>query len=82
MHEVGFEPTITASAQAKTVHALDRAATVTGCWYVNQYNRIARRKQNFLPVGTAGSSSRRLTTMTTLFRENADEACEYCENLK
>jgi hypothetical protein len=27
---VGFEPTITASEQAKTVYALDRAATVTG----------------------------------------------------
>jgi hypothetical protein len=27
---VGFEPTILASAGAKTVHALDRAANVTG----------------------------------------------------
>jgi hypothetical protein len=27
---VGLEPTISASEQAKTVHALDRAATVTG----------------------------------------------------
>jgi hypothetical protein len=27
---VGFEPTIPASKQAKTVHALDRSATVTG----------------------------------------------------
>jgi hypothetical protein len=27
---VGFEPTITASERAKTFHALDRAATVTG----------------------------------------------------
>jgi FAD synthase len=27
---VGFEPTITASERAKTVHALDRSATVTG----------------------------------------------------
>jgi hypothetical protein len=27
---VGFEPTITESERAKTVHALDRAATVTG----------------------------------------------------
>jgi hypothetical protein len=26
---VGFEPTIPASERAKTVHALDRAATVT-----------------------------------------------------
>jgi hypothetical protein len=28
--EVGFEPTITASARAKPVNALDRLATVTG----------------------------------------------------
>jgi hypothetical protein len=27
---VGFEPTIPASERARTVHALDRAATVTG----------------------------------------------------
>jgi hypothetical protein len=27
---VGFEQTIPASEQAKTVHALDRSATVTG----------------------------------------------------
>jgi hypothetical protein len=27
---VGFQPTITASERAKTVHALDRSATVTG----------------------------------------------------
>jgi hypothetical protein len=27
---VGFEPTISASERAKTVHALDRSATVTG----------------------------------------------------
>jgi hypothetical protein len=27
---LGFEPTITASVRAKTVHALDRSATVTG----------------------------------------------------
>jgi hypothetical protein len=30
MPEVGFEPTITASERAKTVHALDSSATVTG----------------------------------------------------
>jgi hypothetical protein len=29
---VGFEPTIPAFERAKTVHALDRATTVTGCW--------------------------------------------------
>jgi hypothetical protein len=27
---LGFEPTIPAAEQAKTVHALDRSATVTG----------------------------------------------------
>jgi hypothetical protein len=30
MPRVGFEPTITASERAKTVHALDRSASVTG----------------------------------------------------
>jgi hypothetical protein len=28
---VGFEPTIPASERAKTIHALDHSATVTGC---------------------------------------------------
>jgi hypothetical protein len=30
MPRAGLEPTITASERAKTVHALDRSATVTG----------------------------------------------------
>jgi hypothetical protein len=30
---VGFEPTIPASEQAKTVHALDRSATLIGVDY-------------------------------------------------
>jgi hypothetical protein len=30
MPKVGLEPTIPASERAKTVHALDRAATVSG----------------------------------------------------
>jgi hypothetical protein len=30
MDYVGFEPTIPASERAKTVHALERSATVTG----------------------------------------------------
>jgi hypothetical protein len=30
MPEVGFQPTITESERAKTIHALDRSATVTG----------------------------------------------------
>jgi hypothetical protein len=30
MPRVGFEPTITASERAKTVHASDRSATVPG----------------------------------------------------
>jgi hypothetical protein len=31
MSELGFEPTITVSRRAKTLHVLDRSATVTGC---------------------------------------------------
>jgi hypothetical protein len=30
MSEGGFEPTIPVSERAKTVHAIDRSATVTG----------------------------------------------------
>jgi hypothetical protein len=35
MTRVGFELTIPASERAKTVHALDRAATVTGITRLN-----------------------------------------------
>jgi hypothetical protein len=35
---VGFEPTIRASERAKTVHALDREATVTGAHLYSMYN--------------------------------------------
>jgi hypothetical protein len=37
---VGFEPTIPASERAKTVHALDRAATVIGSYYITNTNTI------------------------------------------
>jgi heme oxygenase len=33
MLQVGFEPTIPVFERAKTVHALDRAATVIGSYY-------------------------------------------------
>jgi hypothetical protein len=35
MPRVGFEPTIPAFEEAKTVHALDCAATVIGIYYIN-----------------------------------------------
>jgi hypothetical protein len=34
----GIEPTIPASEQAKTVHALDRSATVTGNTVITKIN--------------------------------------------
>jgi hypothetical protein len=46
MPRVVFEPTITASEQAKTVHASDRSATVTGkvTPYAATNNRILLAK--------------------------------------
>jgi hypothetical protein len=38
---VGFQPTITASERTKTVHALDRAATMTGFKILDKY-KIAK----------------------------------------
>jgi hypothetical protein len=47
---MGFEPTIPASERAKTVHVLDRSATVTGVVtnssrgnYMNRNRRILRQ---------------------------------------
>jgi hypothetical protein len=44
MPRVGFEPTIPASKRAKTVHALDNSATVTG-QSVRLYVYIARQRR-------------------------------------
>jgi hypothetical protein len=41
MPRVGFKPTITASERAKTVHALDRSATVTGFYYISTCNSFS-----------------------------------------
>jgi hypothetical protein len=39
MPSLGFEPTIPASERAKTVHALDRSATVTGNTKIDFYKK-------------------------------------------
>jgi hypothetical protein len=46
MAEAGFEPMVTASALAKTVHALDRSATVTGIPPLIFENKERRLKMN------------------------------------
>jgi hypothetical protein len=40
MPRVAFEPTIRVFERAKTVHALDREATVIGNQTVNEYNSV------------------------------------------
>jgi hypothetical protein len=53
MSEVGFEPTIPAFEREKTVHALDRAATVIGlkshtsAVFVNKYTKLGRKSLLF-----------------------------------
>jgi hypothetical protein len=42
---VGFEPTVPASERAKTVHALDRSATVTGINGILR-NKLAQQYPN------------------------------------
>jgi hypothetical protein len=37
---VAFDPTVPVSERARTVHALDRSATVTGKLYIASYNWI------------------------------------------
>jgi hypothetical protein len=59
---VGFEPTIPASGGAKTVHVLDRSATVTGYLYLYlleiQENRMRLELNNLYQVFVnAGHSS-------------------------
>jgi hypothetical protein len=48
---VGFEPTIPASEREKTVHALERAATVTGALfrYKQESKNNYHHKENELP---------------------------------
>jgi hypothetical protein len=53
---VGFEPTIPASKRAKTVHVLDRAATVTGndTFYASKL-RTANVKGDLKDSGRGGA---------------------------
>jgi hypothetical protein len=43
---LGFEPTIPASERAKTVHTLDRSATVTGK-FLSYFSRIMPKYSNY-----------------------------------
>jgi hypothetical protein len=46
---VGDEPMIPASERAKTVHALDRSATVTGwLWFSLYYFKDLGKDQNYI----------------------------------
>jgi hypothetical protein len=40
MSRVGFEPTIPVFERAKTIHALDAAATAIGCYMSTNYDLI------------------------------------------
>jgi hypothetical protein len=44
---VGFEPTIPVFERAKTIHALDRAATVIGAMWISA---AEMSKRNIIPV--------------------------------
>jgi hypothetical protein len=70
---VGFEPTIPASELAKTVHASERSATVTGCLLhinlhkcikIELYSSISRRIVNLRSCG-----NRRNFEINTLFNK-------------
>jgi hypothetical protein len=48
---VGFEPKVPASERAKTVHALDHSATVTGVVIYHETNKImALSKRKLYPT--------------------------------
>jgi hypothetical protein len=49
---VEFEPTVPASERAKTVHALDRSATVTG--HTDKYGHIRQLRGNVQVIGSIG----------------------------
>jgi hypothetical protein len=80
---VGFEPTITASEQAKTVHALERSATVTGLIKkLPVQNRIRRNSFGSRHVNVptnnikswGGFSRRTIFTWTADIKHNAEYA--------
>jgi hypothetical protein len=54
---VGFEPTIPASEQAKTVHVLDRSATVTGRFQTTKLNFLINFQSTRLKELTEQSPS-------------------------
>jgi hypothetical protein len=50
MRQVGFEPMIPVFERAKTVLALDRAATVTGCFCHYLLNSVALVRKRSIPT--------------------------------
>jgi hypothetical protein len=69
MPEAGFEPTITASEQTKTLHALNRSATVTGSKIVyNDEKPTLKRIQGIVFLRVLGyQMSRSLQRTRSLF---------------
>jgi hypothetical protein len=59
MPQVGFEPTIPVFGRAKTVHALDRAATVTGMFMLFRELLIPSLGKLKIIVVTTGILSKR-----------------------
>jgi hypothetical protein len=67
---VGFEPTIPASERAKTVHALDRAATV-----ISQYLHMEDGKSHAAHGTPSVPVSGRRTVGTTFFGNKINSQC-------
>jgi hypothetical protein len=63
MPRVGFEPTIPASEQAKTVHALDRAATVIVSYMYTILNLLIRKECKYYLTCISCISLPRFTTV-------------------
>jgi hypothetical protein len=95
MPYVGFEHTIPGFERAKTVDALDRAATVTGCAIINFCNSIrayqvewGQKSQINLRIPNLGTENRKENS--PIWREERQslslsvrdfERCSFCNSL-
>jgi hypothetical protein len=73
MPQVGFEPTIPVFKRAKTLHALDRAATVIGALYIYiytcyKYEHVLCKQKHHLRINNGQCVQRSGENQTTFCR--------------
>jgi hypothetical protein len=79
MPRVGLEPAIPVSERTKTVHAVDRAATVIGSWRSLAENKCTRGKESELHWLTTGPSTSSSPITAAVYSFSAKDHTSHAE---